>query len=336
MRVGTICFATQQGIGILAKQFYDNGVITDPLIVRHGRRHTHDEWYPENTPQICTFPIKKAPIVNWIKSVDVMLLIETAFDWDLVTMCHEYGKKVVLIPMYECTPTYAQSKVDGVVAPSLLDKDYYPGSTYLPIPVPDGLWKQRTIAKRFLHNAGHLGLRHNKGTLELMQAMKHVKSNVELLIRTQEERGLANLMRQVPEIKEDPRVSFHLGEVGYNDLFDGYDVYVAPEKLSALCLPLAEAFASGMYVIATNRYSQNQWLPQEGLFLHHAEQMTKLGNNLNSVPIAAIRPIDIANKIDSVFNTDISEYSLAGKDFASRMSWEVLRPLWLNELGKYV
>ena len=27
MRVGTICYATDQGLGILAKSFYDNGII---------------------------------------------------------------------------------------------------------------------------------------------------------------------------------------------------------------------------------------------------------------------------------------------------------------------
>ena len=163
MRVGTVCFATKQGLGVLAKSFYDHDIVTDAMVVRHGRRPTHMEWYREGTIELSSLSI--TPVMHeFIKSVDIMLFFETAFNWKLLELCNLYGKPSVLIPMYECTPRGYDKIPKHIINPSALDQIYYPRGVHIPIPVPDGLWKQRTVARKFLQNAGNLDLKNQKGT----------------------------------------------------------------------------------------------------------------------------------------------------------------------------
>lgn len=331
MRVGTVCFATVQGLGILAKSFFDNGIVTDPIVVRHGKRHTYMEWYPEGTPEICSFPTGKH-ILKAIEKLDVMLFFETAFDWKLIPLCRKMGVKTVLVPMYECTPKVLPYVPDRIISPSLLDQDYYPGSTFIPIPV-DVEWEERQKALRFLHNGGNLGLKGNKGTYDLVCAMRHVQSPIDLTIRVQDGPSFYRLIETIDlKTRNDSRIKYEIGTIDYAKLRTGYDVYVAPEKLSALCLPLQEARASGMMILATDRHPHNKWLPKEELFPAMATSLVSLGNGLNAVPMAVIDPKEIAKKIDGVYDTDITSYSIAGKEWAQTMSWDALRPVWLEAL----
>ena len=48
MIIGAKILATEQGLGIMAKQFYDNGVIDYVSIQPHGSRDNHYEWFKEN------------------------------------------------------------------------------------------------------------------------------------------------------------------------------------------------------------------------------------------------------------------------------------------------
>ena len=47
-------------------------------------------------------------------------------------------------------------------------------------------------------------------------------------------------------------------------------------------------------------------------------------------------PRDIAAKIDELYDTDISAYSLAGKKWAEENSWAVLAPVYLDLLRSLV
>ena len=44
MRIGSIGYATYQGLGILLKDFYDNGIISDVITVNHWLRG-NERWY---------------------------------------------------------------------------------------------------------------------------------------------------------------------------------------------------------------------------------------------------------------------------------------------------
>ncbi len=265
MRVGTIGYATEQGIGYLPKWFYDAGLITDVMVFRHGSRQTHLEWYPEGTVELVGRPFNGPVVEAFIKSVEVMLFFETPFDWTVIDLCKRLGTKTVIVPMYECTPERVPWQPDAWFCPSLLDqRDYFKGSPFVPIPVPqDTTWHQRKTATRWLHNAGNLGLRGHKGTLEILKAVKHVSSrDFRLTVRAQDVNALRGVIAQVPDVERDPRVVVQYGDTPREMLFGPeHDVFVMAEKYNGLSLPLMEARASGMLVVTSDRFPTNTWLP---------------------------------------------------------------------------
>jgi len=327
MRVGTVCYATTQGLGVLAKQFYDAGIIQEVLIYKHpDKRPTHTEWYPEGTPVLPSAPFRGYSSSQFLKSVDVALFFETPFDWSFIRKCNQFNVKTVLIPMYEWHLERPPAKFDLYINPSLLDQQYFPHGTFLPIPAVSGIWEQRTEARRFVHNSGHIGSRNHKGTEELLQAIPLIQSPIELLITSQEP-SLHQLLGKYPEVYNDPRVSIQIADhFDYRTLFGAGDVYIAPEKYNGLSLPLQEAYAAGMAVMTTDRFPMNTWLPQDMLIpVSRFEKARTQGGHL-VFDEAIVNPEAIANKIDEWYGKDITPLSRQGRDWAVANSWEVLGP----------
>lgn len=276
MRVGSLVFATEQGLGILAKSFFDAGVVTDVMAVRHGRRPEREDWYPSYS-RIHSLKEDAGSIRKFCNEVDVMLFFETPFDWTLLDYCRGIGVKTVLMPMYECMPKVLPAQPDLFLCPSLLDLSYYPStdpstqsgkrmgydpdgvsSRYLPIPV-EQRWYQRDRAEIFVHNAGHGGLKGRNGTQQFLEAIQYVKSDAKFVLRVQD-REFAVEKQLLDRIKDRLMIE---GTLPYDRLFLNGDVFVFPERFNGLSLPLQEARAAGMLVMATDRFPMNIWLPGE-------------------------------------------------------------------------
>lgn len=337
MRIGTVCYTTEQGISHLAKWFYTAGVITDVMTFRHGGRPAHPEWYPPDTIELVGRPFNGPAVDAFLAKVDVMVFMESPFDWSFLNYCRERGVRTVIIPMYECHPVKPPFVPDKYVCPSLLDqRDYWPTSPVLQIPVPPGIvWAQRTKAEQFLHNGGNLGLRGHKGTLEILRAWKYVKSDAELTVRAQDTAGLDQLLAQVPEIRRDERIVLIPGSVPYEDLFKGRDVFIMAEKYNGLSLPLIEARAAGLVVITSDRYPMNQWLPTFPLIPVKRYSRQRVGGAYQEYDEATVTPEAIAETVDRMFavHTEyVEEYSLSGKLWAEANSWDNLRDKWIKEI----
>ena len=333
MRVGCIGYATEQGLGRLAKSFYDAGVITDMMIFQHPNgRPTRKEWYPKGTPILTNRPFSWGVLEDFLEKIDVLLCFETPFDWTVLPRAHIKSVRTVLIPMYEWYLRNPPHQFQHFINPSLLDQDYFPQGTFIPIPV-DYPWTQRTVAKRFLHNAGHIGSRYHKGTMEVLQAVKYLKTDLHLTIRSQETDLLKRLVVQ-SEVDRS-RVTIEGGEKPYQEMFDGFDVLVAPEKYNGLSLPLQEARAAGMCVLTTNRYPTNSWLP-EPLIPVKSNQMASVDGGHLEFNESIVDPEMVAECMDKLYSQDISQYSLEGRKWAEEHSWEVLKPRYMQFLESIV
>ena len=296
--IGAVVLATEQGLGYLAKDFYDNGVIEHVAIHKHSSRENHLEWYP-----------------NFVSSEELLekchtiIFFETPFDWKLIPRCRELGIKTILMVMYECTRYPLPYQPDEIWSPSLLDQQYYPESKLIQVPVSIQ-WKMRTKAKVFVHNAGNGGIGGRNGTKELLAALPLVKSPIKMIIRS-----------QVPiPIPRDARVQVKIGT--FDDIWDEGDVFVFPEKFNGLSLPLQEAFASGMLVIAGNRFPINTWLPNDPLIPVDSYRKERIAVEFDC---AEFTPEAIAAKIDEWYDKDITQYSLLGKAWGEKNSWKNLK-----------
>lgn len=331
MKIGSVCFATERGLGYLAKSFYDNGVVTDVTIIRHSSIPTQKHWYPNATEITSTSYTALPQMQEWLRSLDIAVFFETPFDWEVFKFCRDNGVKTALMTMYECTPEHRSHHPDLYLCPSLLDLEFFPEpKVFIPVPV-DIPWQLRKEARVFVHNAGYIGLKGRNGTLELLKAMQFVDSDIKLLVRSQSPE-LHQLARQVPTVKRDSRVELFVGQVPYDELRAGCDVCIAPEKWNGLSLPLQESRAAGLLVMTTNRYPFNTWLPREPLIHVKGYQKQRLAGRLLEFDECVLEPKDIALKIDEWCGKDISDYSRSGLEWAKTMSWDALKPRYIAAL----
>jgi len=313
MKVGSFVFATDQGLGYLAKSFYDNDVVTDVIMVQHGSRENHVDWYPGAT----ILPASKLKIMHakeFVREMDVMFFFETPFDWNILEFCREVGTKTVLMPMHECTPKILPQTPDVFLCPSALELGLFGGSF---IPVPVGVpWSERRVAKRFVHNAGNGGLLGRNGTDVVVKAMEYIESDAEIVIRSQE---------KIVGLDQEPE------HVPADQLYDG-DVFLFPEKFDGLSLPLQEAFASGMLVMALDRYPVNTWLPRGPLLQVERYESNSIAKGFYEFDEAIVSPKNVARWIDSWYGQEIGDFSMMGKWWGQQNSWVELRPKYIEFL----
>jgi glycosyltransferase involved in cell wall biosynthesis len=331
MKVGSIGYCTEQGLGVLLLDFYKHGVITHPVLIAHGRPN-HWGWYPDSVPRITDArnPGQLRKCLDYLCGCDAVLFLETPFFWDWFVTLREQGVKTFLMPMHECMPRALPYQPDYFINPSLLDQKCYPErSVFIPVPVPDEVpFRRRERARVFVHNAGHGGLKGRNGTKELVEALKFVKSKALFLFRSQEPID----KRLLPY--DGDRVDVRVGSVPWDKLWeDGGegDVFVFPEKFNGLSLPLQEAYAAGYLVMATDRFPMNTWLPNQPLIPTVGSRVSQIGPCRN-FDEAVIDPKDIADVIDWWYDKDISAYSETGYEWRREHSWEVLKPRYLNVL----
>jgi hypothetical protein len=331
LRVGTLAYACASGLGNLVRSFHRAGVVTDVMVVRHGRHETYDDWYP-GAPQITDMknPAQQRAARQFVESLDVFLAFETPFIWSLIPHCRQHGVKTAIQVQYECMHERPPYVPDLYLCPSELDARYYPDSSvHIPVPV-EVPWRQRTRAKVFVANLGHGGMKGRNGALELERAIPLVKSPAKFVIRSQEDRVAWRA------VEDDPRVSIHFGTVPYEELFVTGDVFVHPTKWDALSLPLQEARAAGMLCMTGDRFPMNQWIPPDGLIPIRRYTRERIGPPYNPIDVAHYDPKDIAATIDRWHGRDITEYSASGKAWAESMSWDALRPKYMQTLEALV
>lgn len=327
MKIGSTCYATSRGLGHLARDFFNHGLVTHPYVVCHSRVPENTDWYP-GAPRTRDINGDKEKICQYFKGMDALLFFETPFNWSLMDWAAEQGIRTYLITMYECTPI-SHRKPYRYICPSALDMEYFPtDSVYLPLPV-EYPWRRRCHAEHFVHNGGYLGLRGREGTTLLIEAMEYVKSPIKLTIRVQENVG--DIHRR--KIGNDKRITYIAETVPYETLYATGDVVVQPQKFNGCSLPLQEALASGMVVMSTDRFPMNTWLPKEPLIPVAAYGKARIGGAYMEFDEAHIKPEDIATTIDAWHGKDITALSEYGRQWAKQMTWEVLGPKYREVLS---
>lgn len=207
--------------------------------------------------------------VEWLLSdIDVLMIIETPYDWNILIRAWTKGVKIVFMPMIEwldrskkelryvslflCPSPYTTKKLreDRILTPCF----------ELPCEVPsDGTkFKKRkkiTKIKTFLHNAGHGGIGGRNSTTELMQAIKMTTIPARFIIRSQ---------FPIPNKVQDARITYIEGNVeNYWDLYNEGDVWIMPWKYGAAALGIQESLAAGMLPCITDMDPFNKYIPKE-------------------------------------------------------------------------
>lgn len=325
MKIGLIARSCNSGLGTLSWEFARHLRPEKVLLVENGVFRTFPErFYEFETRQVPAHHTITPELQDWILGdMDLLLSIETFYNWEIVKNAKAQGVKTALLTMFEMTPERLQVRPDMFLCPSKLDYQVFPEpKVYLPVPFDTErlIWRERKKAKVFIHTASHGGMNMRKGTPLLLEAMKYVKSDIELIIYS-----------WLDFKSSDSRVKIKtVNFQNYWQLWREGDVLVYPQDYNGICLPVQEAFCSGLGVITTDIYPFNEYLPKDLLFQPKEFYDTRAASGLIKVKAAKIDPVAIAEKIDEIANKDISKYSRLGKEWAEKNSWNVLLPKYLE------
>lgn len=335
MRIGMIARACNSGLGSMCWEFARHLKPVKVLVVENGIYKPFPERY-RGFDHRWTHPHHSISREDeeWItEDVDVLLSIETFYSATVVSRARRKGVKTVLVTMVEMQQEELEDEPDFFLCPSLLDYDVMKAkygearATYLPVPIAmDRLdWQKRGVARHFVHTASHGGMHGRKGTWLLMQAMNYVKrEDVQLTIYSWK-----------PLVASDSRITVEVKNFkNWWQVWRTGDVLVYPQGANGICLPIVEAMCAGLGVITTDIYPFNEYMPRELLFKPERLIRTRLGGGLIAVDDPVINPVAIAKKIDEVAGTDIGRFSLMGKEYADKHSWEVLLPSYTGYLEK--
>jgi glycosyltransferase involved in cell wall biosynthesis len=324
LRIGIVARVDNGGLGSMTYDFWKNiPEITKELVVAVGKKDEDFKRYPK---AIVTWGPKLEAIDEFLKDIDMALIFETPYNWNVIKMARDRGIKTVLIPMYEWTNPEPPIHPDMYLCPSLLDfkvyKDYPTQVEYLQAPVDRKKFpfKLRKKAKMFVFNNGNGGSFQRNGYDIIEKAIPLVKSDVKFIVRSQV---------SIYDIPDD-RIKIGLGNFSREELYGEGDVLLAPHKFNGLSLPIQEALSSGMPVLGTNMYPYNTFLPKEWMFEADRFLEMQVRHDKRKILMANIEPEALAKKIDEYANKDIEADSKKADEIAQKISWEEMYPKYIK------
>lgn len=319
LKVGLVAQSHNTGIGTqsweLARHLKPEKVLVTDLTQVHGQAGKRVRSYPERFEGMNTLTSQGIPTnhhIDWLTNgVDVVFVVETPLNHELFNLARTKKVKTVLQTNWEFLDLAARSlpRPDMFLAPSQweysklarLGKRLGVRVEYLPSPVATDRIKRRpiTLAKTFVHIAGHQTYMDRNGTKVVEEAWALSQSKPNIVTHSQ----------QGNQEKEN-----------YWELFEEGDVLLLPRRYGGLSLQLQEACAAGMLVIV-------------GEHDPYANDMTvtarsKVGGTLrlrNPIKYYNVDPYDLAEKIDKLHTKDISRLAQQSYEYAESISWDNMK-----------
>ena len=335
-RIGIIARCDNTGLGVMTVDFFQNIVVQKVLVVP-GIQESHVDRFANRLGVTVISPTGMPTLEDidrFLEKVDVVVAFETPYDWNIFMRARQLGIKTVLIPMYEWTPPNDKIPCcpDLFLCPSRLDYEELPEpKQYIPTPVNRNIipFRMRTQAEKFVFINRMGGFKLRNSLHVLLEAIPLVKSRVEFLIRSQ---------IPIPPIS-DTRVSVQMEEVNYENLWKEGDIYLHLHRWDGLSLPINEAMAAGMPIIAPNFYPHNEFLPKKLLFPIESTVRECLLEGLREIDVHVISASTVAQKIDEVAlmqEHEIASLSQAVNQLADERSWSRLRPKFIETLNRLI
>ena len=248
MRLGLIARADNTGLGNQTYELYKWLKPAKTLIIdissynqrhnQHGYNNRFDRYNEGQTMISVNFP-SEAMINQFLEGIDVLLTVESPYSYYLFKACRERGIKSIMQFNFEFLDYFVHpewEKPDVLLAPSkwrydeIIDKckEWGCKPAYLPVPTNRQLlpFTQRRTAKSFIHIAGHNTYEDRNGTQIVFNCIKHVKSDVKFIIRSQYD---------LPQFNDDHRVNVIVEDVeNYWELYNSEDALLLPRRYGGL------------------------------------------------------------------------------------------------------
>jgi hypothetical protein len=350
VKLGLIARADNSGLGVQTWEFARHLQPAKTLVIdvgdlrddtTHCNKATYRQRYNGATFHRGWTPGRQV-LRQFLRGLDVVFTAETPYNMELFHLARTMNVRTVLQYNFEFLPHLndpSLPKPDVFAGPTQWRWGEVPfdNKTLLPVPIAlDRFGKSRVSVtsgtRHFLHIVGRPAVFDRNGTPDLLQALRHVTSNIRLTLKCQD-RDYLNKMVAGACIPPNVDVTVDSGDVeNYWDLYREGDVFLMPRKYGGLCLPAQEALGAGMPVVMTDIDPNNTWLPSEWLV---PGRLVAQFHAMNRVDVYAPAAVELAAKID-LFAQD-EEFFAAAKvkasELAQGLGWDALKPEYAKALA---
>lgn len=328
-RLGLIGSNVPSGLGSLNRSLARHLPIERWLVLPHP---VHRELAPVGT---CRRWRGTDPEVvrSFLDGLDWLLFCEQPQHGSIVAMAHEHGVRVACVPMWEHLDEFARwlRQVDLMICPTRYCHEWLghwrerlglPCELALvswPIDLERFPFQQRRTCQRFLfiHGRGGLqplGARSDDGDgrkgLAIIREAARLAPGASIIVQTQ--------LKQLPPMPGNVEVR-HADLDDQAALYQGGDVCIQPSRWEGLGLPLLECQAVGLPLITTDAPPMNEHRPWRTL---PASPTRAYLTQNRPITIHTVDPADLARLLLEVQGAEISEASLAARQYVEREhSW---------------
>ncbi|AHH20838.1 glycosyltransferase domain-containing protein [Nocardia nova SH22a] len=340
MRIGLIARADNTGLGVQTYEFAQHMRPARVLVVdiSHMKRNT---LFPNRYPGadiVRGFPTERQ-FARFLDDVDVVFTAETPYGPWLYPMAEQRGIPTVQQYNYEFLDLSTGSPT-VLAAPTLwrFEDVEHPNHQHLPVPIATERFPRlghMPTATRFLHVAGRPAVHDRNGTADLLDALRMVRSPIEVTITCQDRQYVGGLLssRAMPA---NVHLTVKTIDVqNYWDLYTGHDVLIMPRRFGGLCLPVNEALGAGMPVIMPDVSPNHTMVPSEWLV------PATSGGEFKVRQMVDLHTVDhhaLADKIDQ-FASDhafFQQSAATALALADVYSWRALKPRYEQLLNALV
>lgn len=347
-RIGIIAYSNNSGLGAIAANFRKHLLLDSQLVIKHPIKGTCDIDIPYTFGDIEATADQLNEYLDTCNP-EVVIIVETPFNFDFFKILHDRGVKVVLIPMIDSIGVskfipyekYIDLIINFTEVGQKIYMERWQGSDIygvnIPYPVDTEYFYPLNIEAEFMfgHSEGWGGAGSRKSTDLVRAAFQQLyylhKNKPTMWIHGQPgELQHSRLLQSAPIIT-----------LQYEDLADAVDiyrkgkVYVAPSRREGLGLPILEAMACGLPVITTNAPPMDEWFPKDYPLLVKVRSQTQLpfGDNLMYTP----NVYDLMKKMEFAYKNPelMAQLGKENRNIIQRKySWDVLRDRYLEILNR--
>lgn len=325
MRIGLVARSNRKGLGTMTAEFHQHMAPARTLVVRLP---ADEGGYPfEGDTRVVDFDgALPEDAMDWlIAGSDVIYSAETPYDYRLLERASAAGVRTVLHGMWEFLAYRHQRDLPRptiFAAPSPWHLAEWPTPVaHLAVPLPDlEHRKPRFPVETLVHPGGSPARGDRNGTQALLEALPFVRRAMRIVLRTWSPPRRRRLPSRIDLVIKPSAPD-------WREVTADADAIVIPRRYGGLCLPIQEATARHLPVLALAR-------EREAGYPHAAHvpiaRSRPMGLPCGPVERADVDPRLLARSIDHlVADREMAEeMAEASATFARQRSWEALRPAY--------
>lgn len=259
-------------------------------------------------------------VKDWMKDLDVVVSIETFYDWNLLDWAKETNTKTILWVNPEFYKP--EHSADVLWNSTSWRMDALPSDTRIvPVPVTNyGFVDLPDISDsiNFLHVCGKPALRDRNGTELVANALRRVTGNFTFTVTVQGHQ---------PAGFDRYKVLFN---PSFEEMYLNKHVLVLPRRYGGNSLPVLEAIGHGMAVVMSDISPNEDW----PIYSVPAQKSAEISMPCGTVRLHDAEPIALPTAIQTLINdrNSLEKYMSLSREYAEENSWCSRRQFFYDEL----